>query len=156
MSSLTSTPAIDYKALVQDDRIHASLYTDPRIFDDEMERIFHRGWVFVGHDSEIPRPGDFVTRTIGTRARHHGARPATAASPSSSTAACTAGTMVCSADRGHARTFTCPYHGWTYDLSGALLGVPYPGGYAALRQEHARADARAARRRAIAASCSPA
>ncbi len=40
------------------------------------------------------------------------------------------GTMVCSADRGHARTFTCPYHGWTYDVSGALLGVPYPGGYA--------------------------
>ena len=39
MSSLTTTPAIDYKTLVQDDRIHASLYTDPRIFDDEMERI---------------------------------------------------------------------------------------------------------------------
>jgi hypothetical protein len=50
---------------VQDDRIHASLYTDPRVFDDEMERIFARGWVFVGHDSEIPAPGDFVTRRIG-------------------------------------------------------------------------------------------
>jgi len=36
-------PRIDYKALVQDDRIHASLYTDMRIFADEMERIFHRG-----------------------------------------------------------------------------------------------------------------
>jgi phenylpropionate dioxygenase-like ring-hydroxylating dioxygenase large terminal subunit len=70
--------APDYKALVQDDRIHASLYTDPRIFTDELERIFHRGWVFVGHESEVPRPGDFVT------------------------------------------------------LDGALLGAPYPGGYAAL------------------------
>ena len=50
---------VDYKTLVQDDRIHASLYTDPRIFADEMERIFHRGWVFVGHASEIPQPGDF-------------------------------------------------------------------------------------------------
>jgi phenylpropionate dioxygenase-like ring-hydroxylating dioxygenase large terminal subunit len=38
--------------------------------------------------------------------------------------------MVCPADRGHARTLTCPYHGWTYDLRGELLGVPYPGGYA--------------------------
>ena len=38
MSSLSPAPSIDYKALVQDDRIHASLYTDPRIFDDEMER----------------------------------------------------------------------------------------------------------------------
>ena len=65
---------MDYKTLVQDDRIHASLYTDPRIFADEMERIFHRGWVFVGHESEIPAPGDFVTRPIGTRARHPGAR----------------------------------------------------------------------------------
>jgi nitrite reductase/ring-hydroxylating ferredoxin subunit len=120
---------IDYKHLVQDDRIHASLYTDPAIFENEMERIFHRGWVFVGHASEIPRPGDYVTRTLGrepvvmvragdgtisvlvNRCRHRG-------------------TMVCPADRGHARTLTCPYHGWTYDLRGELLGVPYPGGYA--------------------------
>src|SRR5512132_2078264 len=63
--SLPMSEPVDYKALVQDDRIHASLYTDPRIFADEMERIFRRGWVFVGHDSEIPRPGDFVTRSIG-------------------------------------------------------------------------------------------
>src|SRR3977135_1540341 len=119
---------IDYKALVQDDRIHASLYTDMRIFADEMERIFQRGWVFVGHASEIPNPGDYVTRRIGAqpvimvrgragdvsvfvnRCRHRG-------------------TMLCPAERGRARTFTCPYHGWTYDLDGALLGVPYPGGY---------------------------
>ncbi|HMH49576.1 MAG TPA: Rieske 2Fe-2S domain-containing protein [Candidatus Acidoferrum sp.] len=121
-------PPVDYKSLVRDDRIHASLYTDPRIFSDELERIFHRGWVFVGHDSEIPRGGDFVTRHIGVepivlvrgkdgevavlvnRCRHRG-------------------TMVCAAERGSARTFTCPYHGWSYDLDGTLLGVPYPGGY---------------------------
>jgi len=127
---------IDYKALVQDDRIHASLYTDPRIFADELERIFQRGWVFVGHASEIPRPGDYVTRRIGAqpvimvrgregavsvfvnRCRHRG-------------------TMLCPAERGHARTFACPYHGWTYDLDGALTGVPYPGGYASLdRREY--------------------
>jgi phenylpropionate dioxygenase-like ring-hydroxylating dioxygenase large terminal subunit len=122
---------MDYKTLVQDDRIHASLYTDPRMFEDEMERIFHRGWVFVGHESEIPAPGDYLTRHIGrepvimvrgkdgvvgvlvNRCMHRG-------------------TLVCAAERGSARTFACPYHGWTYDLSGALLGVPYPGGYAAL------------------------
>ena len=51
------------------------------------------------------------------------------------------GTMLCPAERGSARTFACPYHGWTYDLCGALLGVPYPGGYAALRQERPWADA---------------
>ena len=123
--------AIDYRALVKDDRIHASLYTDPRIFDDEMERIFHRGWVFVGHDSEIPRPGDFVTR-------HVGAEPVVMVRGRDGDVTVFVnrcmhrGTMVCAAERGSARTFTCPYHGWTYDLSGELLGVPYPGGYAAL------------------------
>jgi phenylpropionate dioxygenase-like ring-hydroxylating dioxygenase large terminal subunit len=119
---------IDYKHLVQEDRIHASLYTDPAIFAEEMDRIFHAGWVFVGHDSEVPRPGDYVTRPLGrepvimvrgkdgavavlvNRCRHRG-------------------TMLCPAERGNARTFACPYHGWTYDLDGTLLGVPYPGGY---------------------------
>src|SRR5262245_66226924 len=65
--ALPTAPPIDYKVLVQDDRIHASLYTDPRIFDDEMERIFEQGWVFVGHESEVPNPGDFVTRPLGTQ-----------------------------------------------------------------------------------------
>src|SRR5262249_28304927 len=54
-----------YETLIAEDRIHTSLYTDPRIFTAEMEKIFSRGWVFVGHDSEIPQPGDFVTRFIG-------------------------------------------------------------------------------------------
>src|SRR5262245_61561813 len=55
----------DYAALIRDDRVHGSLYTDAAVFADEMERIFRRGWVFVGHDSEIPKPGDWVTRQIG-------------------------------------------------------------------------------------------
>ena len=102
---------MDYKALVQDDRIHASLYTDPRVFEDEMEHIFHRGWVFVGHDSEIPAPGDYVTRQIGRE-------PVIMVRGKD-------GTVDVLVNR-------CMHRGWTYDLGGALLGVPYPGGYAAL------------------------
>jgi phenylpropionate dioxygenase-like ring-hydroxylating dioxygenase large terminal subunit len=135
---------VRYDELILDDRIHASLYTDPRIFADEMERIFHRGWVFIGHASEIPNPGDFVTRPLGTqpaimvrgadgeiavllnRCRHRG-------------------TMVCAVDRGTTRTFACPYHGWTYDLSGALIGVPYPGGYDSAFDRSRRGLARAPR-----------
>ena len=117
-----------YDELVQDERIHVSLYTDPRIFADEMELIFHRGWVFVGHASEVPRAGDFVTRHVGTQ-------PVLMVRGNDGDVAVFLnrcmhrGTMVCTADRGTTRTFACPYHGWTYDLSGALLGVPYPGGY---------------------------
>ncbi|HKT75209.1 MAG TPA: Rieske 2Fe-2S domain-containing protein, partial [Sphingobium sp.] len=54
-----------HAALVQDERVHSSIYTDPAIFADEMANIFERCWIFVGHDSEIPNPGDFRTRKIG-------------------------------------------------------------------------------------------
>jgi len=119
---------VRYDELIQDDRIHASLYTDPAIFADEIERIFHRGWVFVGHASEIPNAGDFVTRPVG-------GQPAIMVRRADGTIAVMLnrcrhrGTMVCAVDRGTTRTFACPYHGWTYDLDGALIGVPYPGGY---------------------------
>ncbi len=127
----TVPSAVDYASLVESDRVHASLYRDPRVFDDEMERIFHRGWVFVGHESEIPRVGDFVTRTLGrqpvilARTRDHGVAVLL-------NRCMHRGTMVCTASHGHARIFQCPYHGWTYDVSGELLGVSYPGGYASL------------------------
>jgi phenylpropionate dioxygenase-like ring-hydroxylating dioxygenase large terminal subunit len=103
-------PALDYKALVRDDRIHASLYTDPRIFEDELEQIFYRGWIFVGHDSEIPRTGDFITRSIGTQ-------PVIMVRGKDGDVAVLVnrcmhrGTLVCAAPQGHARTFSCPYHG---------------------------------------------
>jgi fatty-acyl-CoA synthase len=115
---------------VQDDRIHAPLYTDPRIFEEELQRIFYRGWVFVGHESDIPRAGDFVTRRIG-------AEPVIMVRGKDGSVGVLVnrcahrGTMLCPSERGHVRTFACPYHGWTYDLSGDLLGVPYPGGYRA-------------------------
>ena len=55
----------DYRALIRDDRVHGSLYVDPAVYEDEMDRIFTRGWVFVGHESEIPHPGEWVTRRLG-------------------------------------------------------------------------------------------
>src|SRR5262245_33235127 len=128
--SLAPAQSIDYKTLVQDDRVHASLYSDPRIFEDEMERIFRRGWVFAGPAGGVRSPGDSATRRIGTEPviMVRGADGAVAVLVNR---CMHRGTLVCPADRGHARTFTCSYHGWTYDVSGALLGVPYPGGYAA-------------------------
>ncbi|HMB35749.1 MAG TPA: Rieske 2Fe-2S domain-containing protein [Methylomirabilota bacterium] len=130
MSEMAASP-IDYTSLVKSDRVHASLYRDPRVFDDEMERIFHRSWAFVGHESEIPRAGDFVTRTLGRQpvilARARDERAVVLLNRCMHR-----GTMVCTAPHGHARNFQCPYHGWTYDVTGELLGVSYPGGYASL------------------------
>jgi len=117
-----------YDSLIREDRVHVSLYTDPRVFEEEMEKIFHRTWVFVGHESEIPHPGDFVTRQIGRQpvimVRGKDQQVAVMLNR------CThRGSLLCPVEHGNTRVFVCPYHGWTYDLNGALQGVPYPGGY---------------------------
>ena len=52
-------------ALVQPDRVHKRVYTDPGIFDLEMERIWGNAWIFIGHESQVKSPGDFFTTTIG-------------------------------------------------------------------------------------------
>ena len=51
--------------LIQPDQVHGSLYTDPAIFDEELKAIWQRGWVYVGHTSEVPNPHDFVMKSIG-------------------------------------------------------------------------------------------
>jgi len=126
---------INYGALIKRDRVHTSLYNDPEIFEDELDKIFHRGWVYVGHTGEIPKPGDFRLKRIGrqpvimvrddkgevrlllNRCRHRGA-------------------TVCQSERGNASTFRCAYHGWTYRNNGELAGVPYADGYdGTLRKE---------------------
>jgi phenylpropionate dioxygenase-like ring-hydroxylating dioxygenase large terminal subunit len=114
--------SIDYDNLVLSDRVHGSIYTDPAIFDDEMDRIFHRGWVYVGHESEIPKPGDF-------RARHIGRQPVIFVRGDDDRVRvlmnrCThRGSVVCPHEQGNAKGFVCAYHGWTFRNTGALIAV---------------------------------
>ena len=51
--------------LVEPGRVHRRVYCDPAIFELEMERIFGRAWLFVGHASQVPTPGDYVTMDLG-------------------------------------------------------------------------------------------
>ena len=120
---MLSRQDIDYDALVKEDRVHLSLYTNPAVFADEMDKIFHRGWVYVGHQGEVPNVGDFRLKRIGlqpvimvrdqhgavqllfNRCRHRGA-------------------TLCQEGQGNTRSFRCMYHGWTYQLNGDLSGVP--------------------------------
>ncbi|MET0859071.1 MAG: ribosomal subunit interface protein, partial [Telluria sp.] len=46
-------------ALVRDDSVHKSVYTDPDLYQLEMERIYGNAWIYVGHDSQVPNAGDF-------------------------------------------------------------------------------------------------
>jgi phenylpropionate dioxygenase-like ring-hydroxylating dioxygenase large terminal subunit len=108
--------------------IHRSVYTDPKIFDEEMVKIFGGTWVFLLHESEIPNPNDFKTVTVGRRptivARTDDGRIVAMLNR------CThRGSPVCLAESGNTRRFTCPYHGWVFDSAGELVHVSFPEGY---------------------------
>jgi 3-phenylpropionate/trans-cinnamate dioxygenase subunit alpha len=117
---------MDINSLIDVDRglIGRSIFVDPRIYEQEGKMVFARCWMYLCHESQIRRPGDFCTAYIGedpiiawrdtqgtVRAflnicRHRGNR-------------------LCRADSGNAAAFTCAYHGWTYGNDGSLKGVPY-------------------------------
>jgi phenylpropionate dioxygenase-like ring-hydroxylating dioxygenase large terminal subunit len=120
---------VDYDALVRNDRIHSRVYTDSRIFEEEMERVFHRGWVFVGHASEIPEPGDYRLGWIGRypiiMVRGHDGEVRLLSNRCRHRA-----NTVCQIERGNTKFFRCDYHGWVYRNDGGLASVSYPEGYA--------------------------
>jgi len=114
--------------LVRENEVHGSLYTDPAIFEEELRKIWFRTWVYVGHESEVPQPNDYVMKSIGpepilmTRDREGRIHLLHNRCPHR-------GNRVCMTEKGSARSFTCPYHGWTFTNDGALRGYPFPSGY---------------------------
>jgi phenylpropionate dioxygenase-like ring-hydroxylating dioxygenase large terminal subunit len=109
-------------------KVLCRVYADSDVYRQEIERIWKRLWLFAGHESEVPEAGDYLTRTVGTvpliisrtaqgevavminRCMHRGA-------------------LVCNQECGNSSAFQCAYHGWTYDSSGDLIGVPYQQAY---------------------------
>jgi fatty-acyl-CoA synthase len=119
---------VDYNQLVLDDRISGRLYYDDEIFREELEKIWHREWVYVAHESEVPQPGDYVTRQIGSQPVIV-ARDENGQTHLLLNRCVHRGNTVCQSDCGNAHAFRCAYHGWTYNNRGELVGVPYAGGY---------------------------
>jgi benzoate/toluate 1,2-dioxygenase alpha subunit len=116
------------KALVREDRVHRDAYIDPEIFELELDRIWSKAWIFIGHDSQVPKPGDFYATVIGrepvimvrqTSGEVHVLRNRCAHK----------GAKLTGRSQGNCKGFRCAYHGWTYRLDGRLAGVPARKGY---------------------------
>lgn len=107
----------------QDDRsVSALLFSDPAIYERELEQIFDRSWLMVAHVSELPAPHHFVQRYMGqdqVLVTRDGAGDIHVLLNSCSHK----GTQVCSVDTGRSTTFVCPYHGWVYRSDGGLAAV---------------------------------
>lgn len=108
---------------------HRSALTSDDLHRAELEHIFSRSWLYLGHESEVPDPGDFVRRTVAkrplffVRSRESGEVRVFANS-------CThRGATICRRDRGNAKSFQCFYHAWTFDSEGELIGVPDEDAY---------------------------
>jgi phenylpropionate dioxygenase-like ring-hydroxylating dioxygenase large terminal subunit len=117
--------AVDKLVDARNGIINHSIFSHPDVYEQELEQIFGRMWLFVGHESQIPKPGDYVRSRMGeeqvivTRApdnRIHVLLNSCAHR----------GNVVCRYDQGNSLNFRCSFHGWTYDSQGDLVALP-PG-----------------------------
>ena len=104
--------------------ISREVFVNHSVYQQEQEQVFARSWLFVGHESQVPSPGDYFVSAMGEESvilchdrqgqihvflntcMHRGMK-------------------VCRYDEGNTAVFTCPYHGWSYATDGQLVGVPY-------------------------------
>ena len=119
--------------LVADDRVHRDVYIDPEVFQLEMERLWSRTWIYVGHTSQVPQPGDFITVDIAAKpvilVRHTDGKVRVLMNRCAHK-----GTKVVYDIAGNTgKTFRCPYHAWTYRTDGTLLNIPLKTGYEGTR-----------------------
>lgn len=116
----------DIKGLFNDEKgtLDARIYNDEALYELELERVFSRSWILLGHEDHVPNTGDFLNTYIGedpvllvrqkdaslkvflNQCRHRGMK-------------------LSRDDSGNARAFVCTYHGWAHDISGELIDVPF-------------------------------
>ena len=106
-------------------RCRRDIFTDPDLFDLEMAHIFEGNWIYLAHESQIPNRNDYFTTHIGRQpiiiARNKDGQL------NAFLNACShRGAMLCRHKRGNKGTYTCPFHGWTFNNSGKLLKVKDP------------------------------
>ena len=104
--------------------ISREIFVNEEVYQKELEQVFTRAWLFIGHESQVAKPGDYFVSYMGEESvilcrdreyqlhvflntcRHRGMK-------------------VCRYDEGNTPVFTCPYHGWSFATDGKLVGVPF-------------------------------
>ncbi|KRE40806.1 Rieske 2Fe-2S domain-containing protein [Knoellia sp. Soil729] len=104
--------------------IPAHVYNDRGIFELEKDRVFSRAWVFVAHESEIAKPGDYVVRRV-LQDSFIVTRDEQGVIRAHFNMCLHRGMQVCRAEMGNASHFRCPYHGWSYRNDGRIVGLPF-------------------------------
>lgn len=99
-------------------------FDDEDVYERELRSVFARTWQFLGHESMVPRPGDFVSLPMGNDAVILWRDKETGRARVYLNKCRHRGNKVCLFDRGSSNSFTCSFHGWTYDTGGNLTGVP--------------------------------
>ncbi|MCY1496050.1 Anthranilate 1,2-dioxygenase large subunit [compost metagenome] len=118
------------RALVQDQQVHRDVYIDQEVFALEMERLWSRAWIYVGHDSQVPAAGDFITADLAGQPVIMVRQPDGAVKVLRNRCAHKGAKLVSQPSGNAGRFFRCPYHAWTYKTDGTLLSIPLRQGYA--------------------------
>jgi benzoate/toluate 1,2-dioxygenase alpha subunit len=103
-------------------RVHRDVYADPQLFELEMKYIFERTWNFLGVETEIPRPNDFICRWIG-RTPVIVTRTAAGQIGAFLNVCPHKGTLLAPLEKGNHKFHVCAYHGWAFDSSGKNVNI---------------------------------
>jgi benzoate/toluate 1,2-dioxygenase alpha subunit len=129
---MAMTLGLDYlNSLLEEDkdkgifRCKREMFTDPRLFDLEMQHIFEGNWLYLAHESQIPKVNDYYTTHMG-RQPIFIARNKEGELNAFINACSHRGAMLCRFKSGNKASYTCPFHGWTFNNSGKLLKVKDP------------------------------
>jgi phenylpropionate dioxygenase-like ring-hydroxylating dioxygenase large terminal subunit len=118
----------DIRSLVRPDHVHRRAYADAAVFALEQERIFSRLWIYVAHESQLKKPGDFVRTRLASNevlvTRHHDGQICVLHNRCPHR-----GARLCMVERGSSRLFSCPYHAWVFRPDGSLSSVPHRKSY---------------------------